>query len=80
MNTFTKWLRRSAFALALAPLAVAAFAGPAQAYDHDRGRDRHWDHRDHYRGGYYAAPPPPVYYAPVQRAPSPGINLFFGIR
>jgi hypothetical protein len=76
MNTENRWLRRTAFALALAPLAVTAFAGPALAYDH------HWDHRrhdDHYHGGYYA-PPPPVYYAPPQPAPSPGISLFFPIR
>jgi len=77
MSTNHKWLPRLAFAMALAPLAIAAFAGPAQAYDHRR----HDDHHDRgYRGGYYAAPPPPVYYAPAQPAPSPGISLFFPIR
>jgi len=80
MSPNSKWLGKLAFALALAPLAMAAVASPAQAYDHHR--DRHWDHHDHgyYGGGYYAAPPPPVYYAPPQPRPSPGISLFFPIR
>jgi len=79
MNTNHKWLPRLGFALALAPLAIAAFASPAQAYDHHRD----WHHHDRGHvvvGGYYGAPPPPVYYAPPQPAPSPGISLFFPIR
>jgi hypothetical protein len=74
-----RWLPRLAFAVALAPLAIAAFASPAQAYDHHR--DWHRDHdRGHYDRGYYSAPPPPVYYAPPQPRPSAGISLFFPIR
>ncbi len=79
MSTTRKWLPKLAFALALAPLAIAAFASPAQAYDHRRHDDHH-DRGWHGGGGYYAAPPPPVYYAPPQPAPSPGISLFFPIR
>jgi hypothetical protein len=81
MNPNSKWLTKLAVAVALAPLAIAAIASPAQADDHRR--DRHWDHHDrgyYGGGGYYAAPPPPVYYAPPQPRVSPGISLFFPIR
>ena len=84
MSTNNRWLRRLAFVLALAPLAMAAIPGAARADDDHRGRG-HGEHRDrgehrgwdHDRGwerdrGYYA-PPPPVYYAPppVYYAPQP---------
>ena len=88
MSTYNKWLRRLAFVLALAPLAMAAIPGAARADDHgrghrdhrDRGEHRGWDHDRGWNGdrGYYV-PPPPVYYAPQPR-PSPGISLFFPIR
>ena len=93
MSTNNRWLRRLAFVIALAPLAMAAIPGAASADDdhrgrgrghgehRDRGEHRGWDHDrgwDRDRGGYYV-PPPPVYYAPQPR-PSPGISLFFPIR
>lgn len=85
MSTYNRWLRRLAFVLALAPLAMAAIPGAARADDDHRGRG-HRDHRDRgeHRGwdrdrGSYYVPPPPVYYAPQPR-PSPGISLFFPIR
>jgi hypothetical protein len=84
MSTHITGLRRLGLVLALAPLAIAAFAAPAQADDrgrhndrgrhYDRGHDRRWYGRP---GGYYA-PPPPVYYP--QQPVSPGISLFFPIR
>ncbi len=79
MSTHKMGLRRLALVLALAPLAVAAIAAPAQAYDrgHDH-RDRHWHGRPGGYGGGYYAPPPPVYYP--DRPASPGISLFFPIR
>lgn len=77
MSTNKRWLTKLGFALALAPIAIAAFASPAQAYD--RHRDWHRDRGYHDRG-YYSAPPPPVYYAPPQPRPSAGISLFFPIR
>ncbi len=76
MISFKRGLRRWALVLALAPIAVAAVAAPAQAYDRHRGHDYHRDRHWHSRG--YYAPPPPVYY-PQQQA-SPGISLFFPIR
>ncbi|MDB5361878.1 MAG: hypothetical protein JWO51_3175 [Rhodospirillales bacterium] len=94
MSTTNRWLRRLAFVLALAPLAMATLPSAARAdgdnhyrradhrEQHDRGEHRGWNHdRGEYRdqGGYYYAPPPPVYYAPPPR-PSAGINLFFPIR
>jgi len=86
-------LGRWAMVLALAPLAIAMFAGPARADEDDHWRDHErWEHREHWRhehehehehdayvGSYgYVAPPPPVYYAPP--APPPGITLTFPIR
>ncbi len=78
MNIDRQGLRRWALVLALAPLAIAAIAGPAQAAGHHRNWGGHRGHDRGYGGGYYA-PPPPVYYAPQPR-PSPGISLFFPIR
>ena len=72
MSTHITGLRRLGLVLALAPLAIAAFAAPAQADDrgrhndrgrhYDRGHDRRWVGRP---GGYYA-PPPVVYAAPPE--------------
>ena len=80
MSMNNRWLSRLGLALALAPLAITAVAGPAWADGHHRDWHRHDRDRYHDRGGYYAPPPPPVYYAPPQPRPSPGISLFFPIR
>ncbi len=85
MRTYKRGLSRLVLLAALAPLAMAAIAGPAQADDHRRGPAirRRVDRGYHARGynrGYFYAPPPPVYYGPPEPPPSPGISLFFPIR